>query len=143
MPDLDTIGDRLRYVRTQRGFTLEKLAGLAGVSKSFLSEIEHDRTGVTADKLIQIASALNASLDFLLKGEGGSEERLQVPVEIPVELGDLAEELDLSYRDTAALSDMESSIVARRSSKSKERKTKEQWRALYEGVKEFLGEDDG
>jgi transcriptional regulator with XRE-family HTH domain len=141
MPGKETVGQRLQHIRNQKGLTLEQLAERTGVSKSFLWEVEHDRSGITGDKLLRIANVLGASLDFLLRGEPAPPAYQPPSVEIPHELGELAEELGLTYRQTVALLDIERSIVARRSSKTRERKTKEQWRALYEGVKDFL--EDG
>ena len=138
MPGMETVGKRLQYVRTKQGLTLDQLAERAGISKSFLSEVEHDRSGITGDKLLHIANALGASLDFLLRGEPQPEAYEPPPIEIPRELGEVAEELGLSYRQTLALLDVDRSILARRSSKAHERKTQDQWRALYEGVKQFL-----
>ncbi len=140
MPRMDTVGKRLQHVRNMRGLTLDQLAERAGISKSFLSEVEHDRSGITGEKLLRVANALNASLDFLLRGEPAPEEYEPPAIEIPNELGEVAEELGLTYRQTLALLDVERSIVARRSSGTQRRKTKEQWRSLYEGVKEFLGD---
>lgn len=140
MPRMDTVGKRLQHVRNMRGLTLDQLAERAGISKSFLSEVEHDRSGITGEKLLRVANALNASLDFLLRGEPAPEEYEPPAIEIPNELGELAEELGLTYRQTLALLDVERSIVARRSSGIQGRKTKDQWRSLYEGVKEFLGD---
>ena len=60
MPQLDTVGRRLNHVRVERGFTLEGLANRAGLSKSFLWEVEHDRSGISGRRLLQVANALGA-----------------------------------------------------------------------------------
>ena len=140
MPGRETVGKRLQYVRTRLGLTLDQIAERAGISKSFLSEVEHDRSGITGDKLLHLANALGASLDFLLRGNPEPEAYEPPAIEIPHELGEVAEEFGLTYRHTLALLDIEKSIVARRSSNNHGRKSKEQWRALYVGVKEFLEE---
>lgn len=69
MTKMETIGQRLQYLRTSRGLTLEQLAERAGVSKSFLWEVEKDRTGISGERLLRVANVLSASLDFLLRGE--------------------------------------------------------------------------
>lgn len=138
MPDMDTVGERLRYVRTQQSLTLEKLAGLAGVSKSFLWEVEHNNSGISGAKLVQVANALGASLEFLLRGDPELKDYQPPTVEIPSELGELAEEEGLSYRQTIALLGVEKSFVARRSSARRERKSRDDWRELYESVKKYL-----
>ena len=55
MPELDTLGQRLNYIRTQMGLTLEALAGRSGLSKSFLWEVEQDRSGISGRRLLQVA----------------------------------------------------------------------------------------
>lgn len=41
------VGDFVHRLRRARGLTLEDLAGRSGVSKSMLSQIEHNRTNPT------------------------------------------------------------------------------------------------
>ena len=43
MPETGTVGQRLQYVRTKQGLTLDQLAERAGISNSFLSEVEQGR----------------------------------------------------------------------------------------------------
>ena len=138
MPDMDTVGQRLQFVRTKQGFTLEQLAKRASVSKSFLWEVEHDNSGISGERLLRVANVLGASLDFLLRGEPHSVEFQPQQIEIPRELGDLAEELGLTYSQTIAILGVDKSIVARRSSGSRNRKSTEDWRGLYESVKQYL-----
>ena len=116
MPDMDTLGQRIQYARTRRGLTLEKLAQQAGVSKSFLWEVEHDNSGMSGERLLRMANALGASLDFLLRGDLAAEDYKPQEVEIPWELGQMAEGQGLSYSQTIALLGAARSLVARRSS---------------------------
>lgn len=138
MPNMDTVGQRIQYVRTNLGLTLEQLAERAGVSKSFLWEVEHDNSGMSGERLLRMANALGASLDFLLRGEPAAEGYQPKAIEIPWELGELAETLGLTYSKTLAMLKVESSFVARRSSGKRERKSADDWRALYESVKQYL-----
>ena len=137
MPELNTIGQRINYVRTQQGFTLERLAERAGVSKSFIWEVEHDRSGISGNRLLQVADALGASVDYLLRGVSATETGEDQPVEIPAELSGLAEEIGLTFRQTRILLDVDRSIVARRGGTAG-RKSKEAWRSLYEAVSPFM-----
>lgn len=140
MAKMETVGHRLQYVRTSRNLTLEELAERAGVSKSFLWEVEHDRTGISGEKLLRVANVLGASLDFLLRGDPAPPDYHPPSIEIPRELSELAEETGLSYKQTLALLEIDRSILARRSLKSRHRKSKGDWLKLYEGVKQFLEE---
>jgi len=64
--DPKMIGERVRMLREQSGFTLRQLAEKVGVGNSFLSELERGKTGVSKPVLAQIASAFNISPDELL-----------------------------------------------------------------------------
>ena len=133
-----SLGERIKSTRQSLGWTQDRLAQEAGVSKSFLSEIENSKTNVSGEILLKIATALDASLDYLMKGESASGEGKPTPIEISPELSDLAEELGLSFRATVALQGAHKSVLARRSSKEKSEMTKEKWRTLYKSLKDYL-----
>ena len=135
---MDTVGRRLRRIREERGLTLDELAARSAVSKSFLWEVEQDKSGISGERLLRVANALGASLDYLLRGEPVPESYRAPVVEIPGELSELADELGLSHRQTLALLEINQSILARRSSKRRVPMTREEWRTLYDGVKPFL-----
>ena len=138
MVEPQSVGGRLRYVREQRGLTLERLAERAGVSKSFLWEIENDKSGISGERLLKVANVLNASLDYLLRGQRTPGMEEPESIEIPRELGRLAEELHLSYGQTIALLEIDRSLVARRRRAGQPHMSKEDWGRLYEGVEPFL-----
>ena len=140
MPRLDTVGQRINYIRNEMGLTLEALANRSGLSKSFIWEVEQDRSGISGRRLLQVADALNASVEYLLRG--GSPKEYEPPsIEVPRSLGELAEEEGLTYRQTIMLLSIEQSIVARRGGGPQATKAKEDWRFLYERVQPFLEED--
>jgi transcriptional regulator with XRE-family HTH domain len=70
MTDDATLGthlaDRLRALRAQRGWSLEKLSRICGVSRSMLSEIERGEANPTVAVALAIARALGVSLDELV-----------------------------------------------------------------------------
>ena len=136
----ETVGQRINYVRTEQGLTLEGLARRAGLSKSFLWEVENDRSGISGNRLLQLADALGASVDYLLRGGSSRESDESRSVEIPTELIEMAEELGLSFRQTRILLDVDRSIVARRGGDAGTRKNKEAWRSLYKAVSPFIEE---
>ena len=140
MPQLDTVGQRINYIRTQMGLSLEALAERAGLSKSFLWEVEQDRSDISGRRLLQLADALNASVEFLLRGGAAPAEYEPPSVEVPRSLGELAEEEGLTYRQMMTILEIEHSIVARRGGVPRGTKGKEDWRSLYLAVKPFLEE---
>ena len=62
------LGEKLRTLRKkQDGLTLDKLAALAGMSKSYLWELENrDSPRPSAEKLAALAALLGVTTDFLL-----------------------------------------------------------------------------
>jgi len=62
----------VRLLRSQRGWSLERLAGVCGVSRSMLSQIERGEANPTVMAAASIARALGVSLDELVTppGEG-------------------------------------------------------------------------
>lgn len=136
-----SLGERIKEIRQSLGWTQDRLAQEAGVSKSFLSEIENDKASVGGEILLKIATALEASLDYLMKGESASVQtkpRKPTSIEIPPELSELAEEIGLRFKSTVALLSAHKSVLARRSSKENSEMTKDKWRALYESLKDYL-----
>lgn len=140
MPQLDTVGQRINYIRNEMGLTLEALADRSGLSKSFIWEVEQDRSGISGRRLLQVADALNASVEFLLRGGPAPKEHEPSAIEVPRSLGELAEEEGLTYRQMMTLIEIEQSIVARRGGSPRAGKTKGEWRSLYQAVRPFLEE---
>ena len=131
-------GDRIREIRQSLGWTQDQLSKEAQISKSFLSEIENSKSDVSGDKLLKIANALNASLDYLMKGESSEDDAMTKPIEIPPELSKMAEENGLNYRHTITTLETHKSLMARRSSKNNKKMTKLDWKKLYESLKPYL-----
>lgn len=64
-----SVAERIRESRKEAGMTLEELAAKAGVSKTYLWELEHDKSGEkkpSAEVLLKIASALSTTIGHLL-----------------------------------------------------------------------------
>lgn len=68
MAELTTLGARLRSLRQEAGLTLAALAKEAGLSTSYLNDIEHERTVPTLGRLVAIAGALRRTAVELLRG---------------------------------------------------------------------------
>ena len=60
------LGVKLKQFRQERGFTLQTVADRAGVSISYLSEIEKGKKYPKPDKLVDLAHALGVSYDDLV-----------------------------------------------------------------------------
>jgi transcriptional regulator with XRE-family HTH domain len=60
------LSDRIRALRAQRGWSLTRMSGLCGVSRSMLSEIERGQANPTVAVALAIATAFSMSLDELV-----------------------------------------------------------------------------
>ena len=59
-------GFKLKHLREEKGYLLKEFAALAGLSPSYLNEIERGKKYPKADKIVQLADALGASYDDLV-----------------------------------------------------------------------------
>ncbi len=130
------VGERIKTRRAELGWTQDQLGQKAGISKSFLSDLENGKRSVGAENLLDIARALGVSIDFLMTGEASQDQPTEVP--IPASLARFAAEEGLSFKQTLMLLEMQQQIVAHRSAKKKDGLESVDWRRFYEGVKEFL-----
>jgi XRE family transcriptional regulator of biofilm formation len=71
------IGDRIKKLREQKGYTITQLAELATISKSYLSCIERNlQNNPSIDVLMKLTGPLEVSLDFLLSEINPSDNNL-------------------------------------------------------------------
>jgi len=132
-----TIGDRIKQRRAELGWTQDLLAQKAGISKSFLSDLENGKRSVSADNLLDIARVLSRSLDYLMTGSESEPVPDKAEVQIPAALAGFAAQAGISFRQAITLLEMQQQIVAHRGTK-KDGLDKIDWQKFYEAVKEFL-----
>jgi transcriptional regulator with XRE-family HTH domain len=111
------------------------LAHRAGISKSFLSDLENGKRSVGAETLLDVGRAIGVSLDYLMTGKAAEFDDIQD--QIPPALARLAAEEGLSVRDALALLKMQQQLVSTRRGAGK-RRARLDWREFYEAVKKFL-----
>jgi transcriptional regulator with XRE-family HTH domain len=134
---MPTVGDNIRTVREKLGWTQDKLAAEAKISKGFLSDVENKGKNISLDLLLKVATALGASVGYLATGEG-QEPGEKRPVMIPSELSEAAERLSLTYPETLDLLESYNAVVARRSNRTKGTMTVEDWMALHKALKNVV-----
>ena len=62
-----TLGEKIRSLRKQKGYTLEKLAELSDSSKSYIWELENKNPPrPSGEKIAKIASVLGVTSDYLI-----------------------------------------------------------------------------
>jgi transcriptional regulator with XRE-family HTH domain len=66
-PVSTALGEKLRRLRKEKGFSLDKLAELTESSKSYIWELENKNPPrPSADKLAKIAAKLDTTIEYLL-----------------------------------------------------------------------------
>ena len=72
------VGRRVKKLRTDRGWSLEELASVSGVSRSMLSEIEREKANPTLTVTFRIARAFGMTLQELIGSAEASASNIQV-----------------------------------------------------------------
>ncbi len=130
-----TVGGRIAECRERRGWTQRRLAEVAGISVTFLSELENDKRTMGADVILRIADALGVSVDYLLKGEV-EPARPRRPLVLPPELTEAAEERGWPLGETVDTLKARQLVVARRSRDAEDRPdrdlSKQEWIDLHD-----------
>lgn len=70
------LGERLRAIREEKAISLSKLAEKTGYTKSFISQVEKNRTSPSISSLLRITEALGINPQEILHREGTSEKIL-------------------------------------------------------------------
>lgn len=61
------LGTKIKELRKQKGYTLDKLAGLSSSSKSYIWELENKNPPrPSAEKISKIAETLGVTIEYLL-----------------------------------------------------------------------------
>ena len=117
------VGQRIKKLREERGWSYSQLAQEAKVSRSYLYLIETGDSSPSGEKLRSIANALGVSVSDILETIPGKPE-------IPHTLKSFAEKEKLSREDVE--------MLARLRYRGKQPTTAEQWRILYSVIKATL-----
>ena len=80
MDELDQVGPRLRAARLAHGWTLEDLAGRAGMSVSTLSRLESGKRAASLELLLPLTRELRLRLDDLVRPQVPDPRVRRVPV---------------------------------------------------------------
>lgn len=77
MSHSDTIGEKIKTIRTSQNLTLKQLSEMTGLSTGFLSQLERGLSSVAVDSLELIAEALNVKLSVFFDN---CQEKNEEPV---------------------------------------------------------------
>jgi transcriptional regulator with XRE-family HTH domain len=119
------LGVRLRRLREEKGWSLTELSEKAGISRSYLAQIESGESTPTQAKILQLANALGALPSELL-GEEPNETAISDSLR--------------AFGKSTNLGSAEIQMLARIEYRGKRPNTVEEWRAIYSVIRGMLGE---
>lgn len=70
--DRKAVGKRIRELRKKHNETQKDLANIIKTTPNSISKLENGDIGLTFENMLSISEHYNVSLDFLCKGEGGT-----------------------------------------------------------------------
>lgn len=79
--ELQSIGNRVKQARLAKHMTQQQLAEAAGISMSFLSNIENGRQSMNLRALIALSDALGVTADRLIRENPDSASRIAQEIE--------------------------------------------------------------
>lgn len=82
--DYVKLGIQVKRARVKRGFTQAKLAEMTGYSVQHISHIETGNTKLSVELLVELANALEVSLDQLLENSLKNNKQGTILLEIEV-----------------------------------------------------------
>ncbi len=82
--DYVKLGIQVKNARTKQGITQAKLAEMTGYSVQHISHVETGNTKLSVELLVELANALNVSLDQLLKDSLKNRKQGSIVLEIEV-----------------------------------------------------------
>lgn len=126
------LAKRIRELRERSGLSLDKLAENADISKTYLWELESDKSGTkkpSADVLLRIANALSTTIADLMSLP--TVKVKNIPVEIPAVLGQLQERLKTLG---VQLTDKDLRDLASTRFRGRQPRTVDDWYQLYSAL---------
>jgi len=127
------MGKRIAQRREERGMTQKQLADRAGISVTFLSEVENGKRNISMGKLLSIADELDTTSDYLARGTH-SDSRTRTVDKFPPDLSDAAEEKGWSFAEAKTLLQVRDLVLERRTPNGVEvpkNYTKQDWMELH------------
>jgi transcriptional regulator with XRE-family HTH domain len=125
-PRKETVGQRIRRFREERGLTPTELAAKARVSKSYLSELESGNGATqrpSADVLYRIGEALGVAMSDLL----GRPVIIEPKRKRPPSLLEFAKSANLPEADIEMLAGIEF--------RGEQPRTPERWAFIYQAIR--------
>jgi transcriptional regulator with XRE-family HTH domain len=123
------LADRIRKLREDKGLSQEELATKAGISKTYLWELERDTTGTkkpSADVMLKIAKALSTTLADVMALETVTVHG--IAMEIPPSLQEFQRRM---AAQSNPLSEQDLSELAQMKFRGGQPQTADEWHQLF------------
>lgn len=122
-----TVGERIKARREERGLSLNQVADAAGISKSALHDLEtKPNVRPSAELLYNVAEALDTTVAFLL-GKRRNPLSDEETVEIPQSLAEFARDAKLTVEETRRLACIKY--------RGRQPKTAGDWEFIYQAIR--------
>lgn len=123
------LADRIRKLREDKGLSQDELATKAGISKTYLWELERDTTGTkkpSADVMLKIAKALSTTLADVMALETVTVQG--IAMEIPPSLQEFQQRMAAQNNP---LSEQDLSELAQMKFRGGQPQTTDEWHQLF------------
>jgi XRE family transcriptional regulator of biofilm formation len=131
---MSNLGSRIKARRLSLGWTLDRLATEAKVSKGFLSDLENEVQKSPGGVYVKrIARALDLTVDHLISGTPVA--RRDEDIEIPSSLAAFAGAENLTFAQTLMMLKLRQQVLAFRNEGGTDNFD---WKPFYEAVKPYL-----
>lgn len=131
-----TIGQRMREKRREKGLTLKQLADQTGLSVTYLSDVERERTQPSLKTLGVAAHGLGLSTTDLMAGVDALGDITEQA--LPAGLSELCE--DPAWKDQ--LSEDWRKTLVKLDYRGKRPQTKQEWRDVFISLRNVLAPEE-
>lgn len=69
----DILGYRIKEARIARGYTVDEIANIIGVTKQSISKYENEQSKISLENIIKLSDALDFPIDFFMKNKANDE----------------------------------------------------------------------
>jgi transcriptional regulator with XRE-family HTH domain len=81
---LKALGERIRELRSEKGYSQEAFADYCGVHRTFMGTVERGESNLSFQNIVKVATALNVTLSALFSGLEGRAENLAAKSKVPI-----------------------------------------------------------
>ncbi|WP_019377572.1 helix-turn-helix domain-containing protein [Virgibacillus halodenitrificans] len=96
---MNSIGEKVRDLRSERRMTLKQVSEKTGLSISFISQVETNKCSVTLESLMKISEALNVKPSYFFPKEANTSYKKSVVISKQPNVEENESAIDFAYKD--------------------------------------------